>query len=485
MLMKNSFKIKKIVLAVGVASGIIFFAESLIALPTNCKQDGSSYQCTIDLSSWQNNNGCEDNHDGTYVQKMDSNVSSIKLDPKITNPPRNFTITINAKNLQGWSESQYWEMDHVGQSLWNGVAFKANNGVGPSSILQPVIWKGENFSIPDDSGLLPSYIWVGDSTSDTHYIQDSNWNTFKSNQALYAGTWAAPMRLNYYENKKWNCIASASNNNGAPGNKDTCAVDQQKFTEKLNNFKTQGYLLVNSQYVEYDYNYYTYAPKYNTAKYAQISPDILVVPQEEGTSVKLEINTQANPIEINATITTSDGSTKSSTLSVYNLHSATPDEFSKILKVDSLWENANITGLSSYEFENAVSGTTEQDCMDNVQQTINDIQSIQNLEVSTTPSNIITDIMILSPSAEKPLCDNTVPCKWSEEGAQYYRYAETYVYTCTNSPYGNSFNHGYLCVSKSECEDPKHVPSVNDGVWNQIDGEPPFSTQDTSKYPCK
>ena len=86
----------------------------------------------------------------------------------------------------------------------------------------------------------------------------------------------------------------------------------------------------------------------------------------------------------------------------------------------------------------------------------------------------------------QPRCDSTVPCEWSKEGAQYYKRGQSFVYTCTNSPYGNSFNHGYLCVDTSKCSDPGNVPGVAaDSIWNQIDGEPPFSTQDTSKYPCK
>jgi hypothetical protein len=304
MLIKNSFRIKKIVLAVGVTVGVFGFAGGAFS-------DSSTDTYIVSMKDWKPL--CYNKK--PFVPKkiyFDNFVSKIAI-PYSADIGSIMTLEIPKSQIQ---KMQVKYKNNSAYSIWNGINFQS----GPLQIFQPVLWKGSNFSIPQNNQ-LPNYIWVYNDT--TEFAKSDSWNNKNLDTYSELANLNTPIILHYFENNSWNEIKSD----------DIISFDEK--VKELN--KDDGGLFVNSQYVEFVGNYYKNG---NNAQYDQISQDIIAVPS--GASVTMQIEVTKDDQEKVSSIT------MTSTVNIPNVNEG-PKSVLKVTQIhnpqDKSWKVSNVYNM--------------------------------------------------------------------------------------------------------------------------------------------
>lgn len=116
---------------------------------------------------------------------------------KSFNGPTTITLSLPKENLKLYIEALL-KLDPrlpPSGSIWPGVQFQIEGGA--SSILQPVLWMGGNFSVPDKDENLRSYLGV---YSSGELLSDPDLDTYSFEQAG-SNFWQPEMRLHRWEQR--------------------------------------------------------------------------------------------------------------------------------------------------------------------------------------------------------------------------------------------------------------------------------------------
>ena len=282
------------------------------------------------MADWKANPGCEE---GVSVNQ--SYVSGLNLSND--DKPQEMTLILPSEFISSLSAAS---TPGAGQSIWNGIDFAVDAPL--NQILQPVLWKGSNFSIPDAAGNLPNYVWVYDADSDV-FRKSSAWTSQDLDQYTSYG-FAAGMVLHYYDDKTWFSISSDS---------------PDEFNSVIEDYKDN--LFINSQYVEYADAWYGNG---NNAVYDQLSQDIIAVPADVDATVtlRMEVSEGGDSVTMTSRVDI-PGVTEGvpeSVLKVTELHNPTSREWTvsnvfNTSPLEDLWQIAN--GISPVVVEATVTGT--------------------------------------------------------------------------------------------------------------------------------
>ena len=223
---------------------------------------GSKYQ--ISMADWKANPGCDS---GVSVNK--GYVSGLKYKPSVLasdGGPQRIVLTLPSEIISDMTAAV---TPGAGQSIWPGIGFNFESECCVlNQVLQPVLWKGPNFAIPNADGYLWNSIWVYDAKSDS-FLKSLAWTSQDLDEYASYG-FAAGIVLHYYEDKQWSSVSSDS------------AADFQTKVESI-----EDNLFVNSQYVGYSGAWYANG---NDATYSQISKDIIAIPAGVGASATLQMD---------------------------------------------------------------------------------------------------------------------------------------------------------------------------------------------------
>lgn len=311
MLIKNGFRIKKIILAVGVTVGVFGFVGSSFA-----DTDPSEY--TISMNGWAQKPGCSD---GTSI--VNGYVSGLRYLDFDNKTPTNMTLTIPKETINSLINAK---TPYTGQSIWNGIDFAVDGG--PDQTFQPVLWKGSNFSIPQNNQ-LENYIWVYDNKN-SEFTKSQSWNAKNLDTYSELANLETPIILHYFENNSWNEITSDN-------------IDE--FDKKVNQLQDKGGLFVNSQYVEFTGKYYKNG--YN-AQYDQISQDIIAVPSGANASVTMQIDVPNDGSSITMTSTVNIPNVKESPKSVLKVTQLHAPQ-SKFWSTDNVYKMTNDNSINLWQ----------------------------------------------------------------------------------------------------------------------------------------
>ena len=332
----------------------------------------------ISMEGWIDNPKCDqDPSSKKWTSSQNSYSSGLIYPTEEKSKPLSLSLTLPKETISKLTESPS-DPRYEGQSIWNGINFSTENGL--AQIIQPVLWKGSNFSIPDENGNLPNFAWIYDEDKNKGkggFRKSTGWKTQNPSTAqlesYFSPEFKADIDLHYYSDGKWNSVSSSS----------------PQFSKQLDNYE----LFVNSQYVEFVAGWWKGSDgKTYNAEYDQISKDIIAIPAGEDAAVtlKIEIPEDGSSLYLTSTVNVpgATGDTPQSKLKITELHNPinnnwTPENAFRTTPVSNIWENN--TDIFPIVIEAAAQADSQEVCEESSLQIAN-LWNNGDLLIGLTPS---------------------------------------------------------------------------------------------------